>query len=173
LPKPKQLAGRYWKARFEVLPAASPRQPNRFLDLVIWFHSIYIECHRFSYTEQSFFPWDVFFPIAKEQPEKIACAAAANPPATPPPSPSLASLRRLPPFQAGSHLPRPTSAAPALSDRPGLATADLAGRTRDPDRILPDPAQWKPLPTWPEGRGRAPLPTWPENLSSNMVTSSA
>ncbi|KAK1653982.1 hypothetical protein QYE76_071787 [Lolium multiflorum] len=77
-----------------------------------------------------FFPWDVFFPNAKEQPEKIACAATANPPTTlplhhlSPPSALARRLRPVPTFPA-RHLPLPPY------------QIDLA---------------WPP-PTWPEGRG--------------------
>jgi hypothetical protein len=38
---PKQQIGQYGKARLEVLPAASPHQPNRFFKLTISFSCIY------------------------------------------------------------------------------------------------------------------------------------
>jgi hypothetical protein len=77
-----------------------------------------------------FFPWDVFFPIAKEQPEKIACAAAANPPAT------LPLLHLSPPSAVSRRFrPVPTFLARHLLLPP--YQIDLA---------------WPP-PTWPEGRG--------------------
>jgi hypothetical protein len=44
-PKPKQSTGRYGEARFEVLPAASSYQPNRFLDLPISFTVFTVDCH--------------------------------------------------------------------------------------------------------------------------------